>query len=95
MGEGRSRRQAQGRAEIELTMKLMTVAEVAELLRLGESTVYALLDQGKIAGFRIGPRSGGIRISEDDVWRYLESCRVGPKEQTPKAPSRRLKHIKL
>lgn len=77
-------------------MKLLTVSEVAEILRLGESTVYELVSKGKIAGFRIGPASGGIRIAQDDLDAYLTSSRIDHKGETPRKVSRpRLKHIKV
>jgi excisionase family DNA binding protein len=62
-------------------MKLLTVQECAALLRLGESTIYRLIDEGKLAGFRIGPRQGGVRIAESDVLAYLERCRTGPTDR--------------
>jgi excisionase family DNA binding protein len=74
-------------------MKLLTVAEVSLMLRVGESTVYALLDGGKIAGFRVGPRSGGIRIDERDVLAYLERCRTGPAEQPRSRQQVKLKRL--
>jgi excisionase family DNA binding protein len=75
--------------------KLLTVAEAATLLRLSESAVYRMLDEGSLPGFRIGPRSGGVRIDEADVLAYLESHRIGT--EPPRAiPSRRvrLKHLR-
>ncbi len=76
-----------------MTVKLLTVAEVSAMLRVGESTVYALLGSGKIAGFRIGPRAGGIRIDEQDVLAYLERCRTGPKERPRSRQQVKLKHL--
>ena len=77
-------------------MKLMTVTEVAEFLRCGESTVRGLIDRGDIVCFKIGPNNGGIRIAESDVLTYLESCRQNGK---PKKKSRlktpRLRHLRL
>jgi len=79
-------------------MTLLTVSEVAKLLRLGESTVYELIAKGKIGAFRIGPANGGIRISQDDLDAYLASSRVEAEDEgtTPRPVSRpRLKHIKI
>lgn len=73
--------------------KLLTVAECATLLRLGESTIYAMIDQGKLSGFLIGPRQGSVRISEEDIERYLESCRTGPKERLRSKQQVKLKRL--
>ncbi len=79
-----------------IPMKLLTVSEVADILRLGESTVYQLLSKGEIAGFRIGPTHGGIRVSQNDLDLYLNSCRMDKKGEKPQTVSRpRLKHIKI
>ena len=72
-------------------MRLLLVSEVAEMLRCAESTVYALIDQGKLAGFRIGPHRGGIRISEDDVQAYLDGARVN--QHLRPRPAFRSKHF--
>ena len=77
-------------------MNLLTVPEVAAVLRLGESTVYELVSKGKIPRFEIGPKNGGIRIDQDDLNAYLASCRKEKKDETPQKVSRpRLKHIKV
>ena len=46
----------------------MTVAEVAELLRVSSMTVYRLIKAGDLAAVRIGK---SFRVREDDVDRYL------------------------
>ena len=33
---------------------LLTVDEVCEILRIGRNTIYALLNEGKLKGFRCG-----------------------------------------
>lgn len=76
-------------------MKLLTVEAVAEVLCCAKSTVYELVALGKLAGFRIGPRRGGVRISEDDLLAYLESCRQGPPEQKPRQRTPKLRYIRL
>ncbi len=78
-------------------VNLLTVETVADRLSCARSTVYSLLSSGKLSGFRIGPNHGGVRISEDDLLTYLESCRVAAKkgdvERKPRHP--RLKHVHL
>jgi excisionase family DNA binding protein len=54
-----------------LVMKgLLTVAEVAEMLRVSTMTVYRLIRSGEIPAVRIG-RS--YRIREPDLESYIES----------------------
>ena len=50
--------------------RFMTVAEVAELLRVSSMTVYRLIKAGDLAAVRIGK---SFRVREDDVDRYLAS----------------------
>ena len=42
----------------------LTVAEVAELLRLSEKTVYRLAQQGELPGFKAG---GSWRFRREDI----------------------------
>jgi excisionase family DNA binding protein len=46
----------------------MTVAEVADLMRVSSMTVYRLIKAGELAAVRVGK---SFRIREDDVDRYL------------------------
>lgn len=48
--------------------KLLTVAEVAELLRVSNMTVYRLIKAGELGSLRVGK---SVRLREDDVDRYL------------------------
>ena len=48
----------------------MTVAEVAELLRVSSMTVYRLIKAGDLAAVRVGK---SFRVREDDVDAYLAS----------------------
>ena len=50
--------------------RFMTVAEVAELLRVSSMTVYRLIKAGDLAAVRVGK---SFRVHEDDVDRYLAS----------------------
>lgn len=47
--------------------KIMTVAEVAEYLRLGEATVYRLAQEGEIPGVKVG-RSWRFKKGMIDEW---------------------------
>jgi excisionase family DNA binding protein len=50
------------------TARLLTVAEVARMLRVSNMTVYRLVNGGGLPALRIG-RS--YRLREDDVDKYL------------------------
>lgn len=49
--------------------RLLTPAEVAELLRVSSMTVYRLIKSGELRAARIGK---SFRILEDDVDSYLQ-----------------------
>jgi excisionase family DNA binding protein len=59
---------------------LLTVAEVAAVLRVTPDTVYAKVEKGELAAVRLGrgPR-GPIRVSVDELKRYLTD---GQEERT-------------
>lgn len=73
-------------------MKLLTVAEVAEILSISESLVYRLKDEGNLRCLRIGKSS--VRFREEDVAEYLDSCVVEVEIRPRKAVLPRLKHLK-
>lgn len=52
-------------------IRLHTVAETAAILRCSESTVYALAEKGRLAYHRCP----GIRITDEQIAEYLDSCR--------------------
>ena len=54
-------------------ISVMTVAEVATFLRLAESTVYRLAQQGELPGRKIG---GTWRFSRVTLERWLEGAAV-------------------
>ncbi len=76
---------------------MFKVPEVAKQLNCSISTVYGLVDAGKLVAYRIGVGRGALRITESDLLAFLESCRTKKAERTPK-PSRprpHLEHIRL
>lgn len=77
-------------------MELFTVKEVASRLKMSESLVYQLVEQGRLACHRVGQGRGRIRISEEDLAEYLAGCRQesGIRVHRPRARPR-LKHLKL
>jgi excisionase family DNA binding protein len=78
-----------------LELDMLTVGEVAQVLRVSSACVYALVAQGKIACHRIGHRGRSIRIQREDLEAYLSTCRSEEAEEAPLPPRRKLKHLKL
>ena len=56
-------------------MKLLTVQEVADTMKVSQSTVRRLIRRGLIAAYKVGDR-GQLRVKEDDLDEYVESQRV-------------------
>ena len=52
---------------------LLTVGEVAELMRVSNMTVYRLIKSGQLAAVRVGKN---YRIRRSDVSRYLDERAV-------------------
>ncbi len=78
---------------------MLTVRDIAARLRCGVSTAYELVRSGRIQSFRIGRSGGSIRVSEEQLQVYLESCMSSepdePAQPRP-TPSRVvLKHLRL
>jgi excisionase family DNA binding protein len=55
---------------------LLLVKEVAERLRVSPSTVYNLVEEGRISCHRIGKGRGCIRFTEEQIEVFLQACRV-------------------
>jgi excisionase family DNA binding protein len=53
--------------------RLLTVAEVANLMRVSRMTVYRLIRRGQLKAVRVGRN---YRVREDDLSAYLESSAV-------------------
>ncbi|WP_347553229.1 helix-turn-helix domain-containing protein (plasmid) [Pseudalkalibacillus hwajinpoensis] len=50
----------------------MTITQVAKYLQVSEVTMYKLLREGKIQGFKIGR---GWRVRSADLSLYIEDCK--------------------
>ncbi len=61
-------------------MEYLTVADVANRLKVHPATVKRWLRDGKMGGVLLGDRAGW-RVSEDDLTRFLESQRQTPQDQ--------------
>jgi excisionase family DNA binding protein len=53
--------------------RLLTVAEVANVIRVSRMTVYRLIRRGQLKAIRVGRN---YRVREDDLNDYLESQAV-------------------
>ena len=52
--------------------KLMTVSEVAKLLRVNKNFVYRLINEGELEAVRIG----SIKVREEALNRYVNKQRI-------------------
>ncbi len=72
---------------------LLTVAMVAKRLNHAASTIYALIESGRLAHYRCP----GIRVSEEQLMTFLESVKepVQSPEKTQTPVRSKLRHISL
>ena len=94
-GDNRNAANETAALSTETIPRLLTVDEVAEILRCSRSTVYSLISSAKIVGLRIGSHSGGIRVSAEDLQAYLDSCRVEPAPKRWPGRLPKLKHLRI
>ena len=66
--------------------ELMTVGEVARMMRVSNMTVYRLIKCGDIGAVRVGKN---YRIRKNDVWAYLmrSSVKAGHTDHPEVAPA--------
>jgi excisionase family DNA binding protein len=63
----------------------LTVAEVAEMLKLNQQTVRNWIDQGSLPAVRVGRR---VRILRSDLERLVEEgYQTGPTDRSERRPS--------
>ena len=55
-------------------VRMLLVEEVADLLRVSQSTVYRAIREGDLVAARVGRGSGAIRIPESAYDAYLARC---------------------
>jgi excisionase family DNA binding protein len=58
-------------------MNILTVKDVAKLLRASPSTIYSWAEQGLIPSLKI---NGLLRFSEDEITTWLRDCQQQPVE---------------
>lgn len=56
-------------------MKLLTIPEVAEAMKVSVKTVRRLITRGALPAFKVGDR-GQLRVEEQELQRYIKSNRV-------------------
>jgi len=59
--------------------ELLTVEEVAKILRVSKDTVWRLLRNKELAGYRV---SGSWRIHPDDLKKYLDSQKSNTEQES-------------
>ena len=67
---------------------MFKVPDVAKRLNCSNSTVYGLVDSGKLVCHRIGRGRGTVRVSEEDLTTYLDSCRTEKVSVVRTAPTK-------
>lgn len=77
-------------------MVMLRVKEVASRLALSLSSVYQLIESGRLKSHCVAMKKG-IRILEEDLSAFLESCRRSqgllPATSTPKKSGTPFKHL--
>ena len=61
-------------------MRLLTVKEIAELLRISERKVYELVSNNEIPHVKVG---GSIRFNSEVINKWLSGCDNGEAEISP------------
>ena len=59
---------------------MLDIEEVAEKLRISESTIRGLVRSGKLRAYRIGGKRGRLRFKEEDLSAYIDSTLVRPED---------------
>ena len=88
-----------GEANESSISKLHSVQEVAKLLGISSSLVYALVQKNRLPTYRIGTGRGAIRIADDDLREFLRRSRteIEPTAKKKRKQSSRrkpLRHLK-
>lgn len=75
---------------------LLTVREVAAMLRLSEASIYLMATSGKLPHLRVGNGRGSLRFRASEVDDFLDSGRGGLQPRTRTTRERHtMKHLKV
>lgn len=61
--------------------EILTISEVAKLLKINEKTAYRLASQSEIPGFKVG---GSWRFRADELRRWMETQAASSKNEGQK-----------
>jgi excisionase family DNA binding protein len=56
----------------------LTIADIAEILKVSRSNIYHLVASGRLTAHRIGLRRGSIRVALADLEQFLATVRHEP-----------------
>lgn len=59
---------------------MLDIEEVADRLKVSESTIRGLVRSGKLRAYRIGGKRGRLRFKEEDLEAYITSTLVQPSD---------------
>ncbi len=59
---------------------MLDIEQVADQLKISESTIRGLVRSGKLRAYRIGGKRGRLRFKEEDLSAYIESTLVRPED---------------
>lgn len=60
--------------------EILTISEVAKLLKINEKTVYKLVSQSDLPGFKVG---GSWRFRAEELRRWMDTQASGSKKVRP------------
>jgi putative molybdopterin biosynthesis protein len=63
---------------------LLTAEDVAQQLRIKKYTVYELIKRGELPSSKVGKQ---VRVSQEDIRRYLEASKTGPQAGFRNSPA--------
>lgn len=75
-------------------MKLLTVLEACEMLRVSKGTLYGLIHAGRIPFVRVG-QSKGFRLALSDIEDFIDGNRKVFQSEECTRRKRKFKHLKL
>ncbi len=65
---------------------LLTIPQVARRLALGRSTIYRMLEDGRLRGYHLHDVGGQWRVREDDLAAFLDERQHAPERVTDPMP---------